>query len=244
MERATVYHYEDSAFPQNLTGVSREDGVRFSTFAYDSTGRATLTEHAGGANRHTFAYSSTNTVVTDPLATTETVTFTTDSSLQRRLKTTTKAGKTITRTLPSAATDFQRRPTEVIDSRGYITKLSYSQYRLSSKTEAFGTPNARTIGYTYLNNDSSKPLTIVESNRTTSFTYDGNANPLTRTVTDTSVSPNESRTWTYTYNSFGQVLTEDGPRTDVSDVTAYTYYTCTTGSQCGQLNTSPTRSAR
>ena len=112
-----VYHYEDSAFPQNLTGVSREDGVRFSTFAYDSTGRATLTEHAGGANRHTFAYSSTNTVVTDPLATTETVTFTTDSSLQRRLKTTTKAGKTITRTLPSAATDFQRRPTEVIRAR-------------------------------------------------------------------------------------------------------------------------------
>ena len=39
-----------------------------------------------------------------------------------------------------------------------------------------------------------------------------------------------SRTWTYTYNTFGQVLTEDGPRTDVSDVTTYTYYTCTTGS--------------
>lgn len=45
------------------------------------------------------------------------------------------------------------------------------------------------------------------------------------------------RVWTYTYNSHGQVLTADGPRTDVSDVTAYTYYDCTTGYQCGQVHT-------
>src|SRR5207237_9199741 len=32
------------------------------------------------------------------------------------------------------------------------------------------------------------------------------------------------RTWTYTYNSNGSVLTVNGPRTDVSDVTTYTYY--------------------
>lgn len=32
------------------------------------------------------------------------------------------------------------------------------------------------------------------------------------------------RVWTYTYNVDGQVLTADGPRTDVNDVTTYTYY--------------------
>ena len=32
-----------------------------------------------------------------------------------------------------------------------------------------------------------------------------------------------ARTWTYTYNAFGQVLTATGPRTDIADVTAYTY---------------------
>ena len=32
------------------------------------------------------------------------------------------------------------------------------------------------------------------------------------------------RIWQTTYNSNGMVLTEDGPRTDVSDVTTYTYY--------------------
>jgi len=45
------------------------------------------------------------------------------------------------------------------------------------------------------------------------------------------------RVWAYTYNSFGQVLTVDGPRTDVSDITTYTYYSCATGAQCGQVNT-------
>jgi len=32
------------------------------------------------------------------------------------------------------------------------------------------------------------------------------------------------RTWAWTYDQYGQMLTSDGPRTDVSDVTTYTYY--------------------
>jgi RHS repeat-associated protein len=53
-----------------------------------------------------------------------------------------------------------------------------------------------------------------------------------------SASPSGSpRVWSYTYNSFGQVLTAKGPRTDVNSTTTYTYYTCTTGYQCGQINT-------
>ncbi|MCW7542074.1 hypothetical protein OOT46_30220, partial [Aquabacterium sp. A7-Y] len=37
-----------------------------------------------------------------------------------------------------------------------------------------------------------------------------------------------ARQWIYTYNQYGQVLTEDGPRTDVADVTRYEYYPDTT----------------
>ena len=36
-----------------------------------------------------------------------------------------------------------------------------------------------------------------------------------------------NRTSSWTYNQYGQVLTEDGPRTDVNDVTTYTYYSDT-----------------
>jgi len=83
----------------------------------------------------------------------------------------------------------------------------------------------------------SLPSQIVAPNRTTSFSYDANGNLLTKTITDTSVTPNVSRAWTNTYDSYGRLLTVDGPRTDVSDVTTYSYYTCTTGYQCGQLQT-------
>jgi YD repeat-containing protein len=37
-----------------------------------------------------------------------------------------------------------------------------------------------------------------------------------------------ARTQSWTYNQYGQVLTEDGPRTDVNDITTYTYYSDTT----------------
>ncbi|WKB56138.1 RHS repeat domain-containing protein [Eleftheria terrae] len=37
-----------------------------------------------------------------------------------------------------------------------------------------------------------------------------------------------ARQWSYTYNEYGQVLSEDGPRTDVADVMKYEYYTDTT----------------
>ena len=38
------------------------------------------------------------------------------------------------------------------------------------------------------------------------------------------VATGTARTWAYTYNENGQVLTADGPRTDLTDGTTYTYY--------------------
>jgi RHS repeat-associated protein len=55
-------------------------------------------------------------------------------------------------------------------------------------------------------------------------------------VTDTAASI--TRTWSYSnYTSFGAPQTVDGPRTDVSDTTHYTYNICATGFSCGQLAT-------
>ena len=118
------------------------------------------------------------------------------------------------------------------------TRYSYDLARNleTSRTEAYGTPKARTIT-TQWHATFGLPTQIDEPNRRTMFTHDANGNVLTRTVKDLSVTPNVSRTWTYTYNGVGQVLTADGPRTDASDVTTYAYYTCTTGYQCGQVQT-------
>lgn len=63
-----TYHYEDPNQRFLLTGITDENGKRFATYAYNTDGRAVLSEHAGGAGRHTFEYPSRNTrIVTDPL---------------------------------------------------------------------------------------------------------------------------------------------------------------------------------
>ncbi|CBL45588.1 Rhs family protein [gamma proteobacterium HdN1] len=45
------YHYEDSRFPNHLTGITDENGERFATYAYNEAGRAILSTHAAGAGR-------------------------------------------------------------------------------------------------------------------------------------------------------------------------------------------------
>lgn len=65
-ETTISYHYENGSFIGGLTGKSF-NGVRYSTFTYDSEGRATSTEHAGGVERFAFAYNvEATTPVTPP----------------------------------------------------------------------------------------------------------------------------------------------------------------------------------
>jgi YD repeat-containing protein len=131
------------------------------------------------------------------------------------------------------------------DYNNNVTQYTYDGSRglETSRTEAYGTPRARTITTQWHTTYRLPVLISIYAGgsasgtplRTTSFTYDSSGNALTRTVTDPVAS--SSRTWTYTYDGYGRVLTEDGPRTDVSDITTYTYYTCATGHECGQVHT-------
>ncbi|HEY7642943.1 MAG TPA: RHS repeat-associated core domain-containing protein [Steroidobacteraceae bacterium] len=124
------------------------------------------------------------------------------------------------------------RNLETVRLEGLASGLSCPS-NLASYTPTSGTRQRKTS--TQWHSTYRLPTQIDEPGKRTTFTHDTSGNVLTKTVLDTTTS--ESRTWTYTYNSFGQVLTANGPRTDVSDVTAYTYYSCTTGYECGQLHT-------
>src|SRR5713226_2755804 len=109
-------------------------------------------------------------------------------------------------------------------------RLSYDLTRnlQTSRTEAYGTSLARTIATTW-NATYRLPATITEPsgvsgvNLVTTFTYDTAGNLTKKNLTAGSV----SREWNYTYNARGQVLTVDGPRTDVTDVTTIAYYSDT-----------------
>ncbi|HKB61111.1 MAG TPA: hypothetical protein VKC56_13825, partial [Gallionellaceae bacterium] len=74
---------------------------------------------------------------------------------------------------------------------------------------------------------------VAEPLRIITYTYDAQANLLAKTIQPTSdatggqgfsaTAAGTPRTWSYTYNSAGQILTVDGPRTDVNDITTYDY---------------------
>jgi YD repeat-containing protein len=53
--------YENSAYPQALTGVIDESGLRFATYAFDAQGKVTSTEHAGGVDRYQLSYTQNST---------------------------------------------------------------------------------------------------------------------------------------------------------------------------------------
>jgi RHS repeat-associated protein len=237
------------SLPTALTGITDESAARYATFQYQSANGYTFavnTQHAGGVDSYSFAYNAgvyygspvTSAVVTDPLGAARTYQFQTNLTYnvdQSQTQPAASGSGTVTK---SQTYDANGNVASETDYNGNMTTHVYDLTRNleTSRTEASGTPRARTITTTW-HPSFRIPATITEPNRTTSYTFDASGNALTKTVTDTSVTPNVTRVWSYTYDNYGRMLTADGPRTDVVDKTTFTYFTCTTGYQCGHINT-------
>jgi len=228
-----------SDFPRALTGLVDENGVRFATWRYQGNGFAYQSQHPNGVELTNVFRASTGTAfsVQNAAGFTDGYTVTLTGGVARA---TTVNYPCSLPTCPDQET-FNYDPVSGdllsrVDRNGVTTSYETDPTRHveTSRTEAVGTPRARTIG-TQWQPTLDVPTQVDELGRRTTFTYDGYGNPLTKTVTDTAAGT--SRTWTYTYDSYGRMLTAVGPRTDVVDKTTYTYYTCTSGYQCGMLNT-------
>ena len=236
--------------PNALTGIVDENGARFATFKYDAQQRAVSTEHAGGTQHYTLSYGAGSTTVTDPLGPARTYGF---QLVLDVLKNTSISGPVCPSCGPAAQSlDANGNVASRTDWNGNVT--NYNSYDLArnlekSRTEAVGTPQARTIT-TDWHPAFRLPARVAEPLRITSYVYNGDGGAscgfladgvtlvpgvlCSKTIQPTSdatgtaeftATPNGTpRTWTYTYNANGSVLTMDGPRIDVSDVTAYTYY--------------------
>ena len=247
-----TYLYQNASFPAALTGENDETGALYSSWGYDSSGRANSTQEAGGANLTSLNYVSASSVtITDGLGAQRTFTYTRVGDTNQ--PTSISGSKCATCTESAATTyDLAGYVSSRTDYNGNLTCYSNDPVRglelvrvegfapgstcpsnLSSYTPASGTVQ-RKITTTW-HSTFHEPLSITEANRTTGFTYDGSGNMLTKTVTDLTVTPNTTRTWTNTYDSYGRILTAKLPRTDVNSTTTYQYYTCTTGFQCGQV---------
>jgi YD repeat-containing protein len=222
--------------PFALTGITDENGIRFATWYYDTQGRAISSEHAGSVEKYTVTYPQqyAQSVVTDPLGATHTYHF------QNILGVVKKTGETQSAGTGSAAAstmityDANGNVASKTDFNGNKTTYTYDLSRNleTSRVEASGTPQARTIS-TQWHPTYRLPIAIAEPLRLTTFNYDTNGNLLNKTIqatTDANGSQGFNaqvagtpRTWSYTYNQYGQVLTAKGPRTDINDTTTYTY---------------------
>ena len=225
-----TYLYERSDGPYLLTGILDEKGERFATFDYDSERRATLSKHAGDTQSFSIAYNADGTrSVTNPLGKVATYSYTTIAGAPK-LSGVAEAATANTPASNSTTTyDANGFVASRTDKEGKVTNYVHDSRGLeTSRTEAFGTPEARTITTTWLAT-LRLPDVVTGPGRTTDLDYDAQGRLTSVTVTDTTshsvpYSTNgQTRTWAYTYSPTGQVLTVDGPRTDVTDVTTFEY---------------------
>lgn len=214
-----TYHYELVWHVFLLTGKSY-NGVRYSTFAYDSYGdKAISSEHTGGADKNTFTYADAGgirTVVhTNPLGKQTTFKFK-DGKLQSETgHPSTNCPNGTYRTITYDVNGYQDQATAFSDG---ITDFDYNaKGQLLQKTEAVGTPAAKVTLYLW---DASKNRVIRETVVglvQTDFTYLANGRLSTVAVKNLSSHgvANQQRTIANSYathpNGMLKTTTVDGP---------------------------------
>ncbi|WP_354401745.1 RHS repeat-associated core domain-containing protein [Variovorax sp. OAS795] len=211
--------YENASFPQALTGILDEAGVRWGTFAYDSTGRAISTQLAGAVSSYQVSYPSTGAAtVVDPLGTSRSYNY---STTKGKLAVT--GGSLPSGTGESDASSRTQDPNGLItsetDFKGVVTTTTWDVARRLPTTvvSAAGTPEAQTVT-TRWHPTFSLPALVTEAGRTTAYTYDALGNTLSKTVTDTATS--QARLWQWTYNAQQLVASATEPN---GAATSYTY---------------------
>ncbi|MDP8986408.1 MAG: DUF6531 domain-containing protein [Pseudomonadota bacterium] len=232
------YIYSDSNWATGISSVVDESSQTEFALSYDTQGRVVSSTLGGVSSSMYFVYHSDgSTTETDPLTATRTFLFQQVGDHELSSAVTGDPCKPCGYAA-SLTYDSGGFPASNTDFDGNITNYVYDDVRGLEvlRTEANGAAVARTIT-TQWSSDWREPTLITEPNRTTAFSYDLMGNMLTKTITDTTVTPNVARTWTYSYDGYGRVLTARDPRSDVSSTTRYAYYTCTTGYQCGEVQT-------
>lgn len=229
----------------SLTGIVDENSARYATWTYDCLGRATSSQHAGNVEAVTLAY---GTVASDGSSTT-TVTHklglpSSPQNVVRQYNFGRKVGVPKLTAIDQPCIECGNAKSLTYDTNGNIststdwnnvqTTFTYDLARNleTGRTEAAGTTVARTTS-TEWHANLRLPVKVAMPLRLTTLTYDAAGNLMSRTEQATgdvsgasafsAMPTGTGRTWTYTYNGLGQLLTVTGPRSDVLDLTTLTY---------------------
>ena len=238
------YVYEDISFPTALTGIIDENGGRYATYAYDSQGRAVLSQHAGGADAYQFQYSSGpenqyggnyQTTVIDPTGKTSVYSFLKQNGVLLPTSISAPCGLCGS-TRQNSSYDANNNLVQETDYLGNVTTHAYdNQKREIQRVEGSGTPGARTTSTRWHAQFWNLRTQVASPTKLESYSYDANGNLISYSETPTSdtngsqgfsaAAAGSTRTTTWTYTADGQVASRSGPRTDVNDGTTYVYRT-------------------
>jgi len=231
-QTSRTFHYEHPGNPYLLSGYTDERGVRLTTYRYDAAFRVIETKRAGDTGRTAYSYpNNTRTVITDALGTSRNFDYQVKGGVLKQTAMS-KPCSSCGGSNQSLQYDERGNVTVRVAFGGMRTHYQYEPTRNLEilRTEGLDangatTPQTRTVA-TQWHATWRLPVRIERSGggepaRVETFSYDAAGNRTERVVSAAGV----ERRWTTTYDSLGRVTQVDGPRTDVSDVTTYLYYT-------------------
>ncbi len=178
------YHYENTSFPDALTGITDENGVRYATWVYDDEGRAISSEHANGVDKTTFSYNTDGTTtVTNPLGKQTTYHFTTIQGVRKVTQVEGHPTASCEGANKAYSYDANGNVISKTDWNGVTTTYTYDMARNLelTRTEAVGTAQERTIT-TEWHAQFRLPTKITEPNRITEYSYDAQGRRLSSKV--------------------------------------------------------------
>ncbi|MFV1998688.1 MAG: DUF6531 domain-containing protein, partial [Acidiferrobacterales bacterium] len=182
------YHYEDISFPNALTGITDERGIRYATWAYDVQGRAALSTHAGNAQRVDITYNDTD----------GTRTVTNSLSQPSSYATLVLSGVSLVSDVigPGCATCGDGDTSTQFDAGSNV--LSKTDNGI---TTAYGNYDSKgQYGYRIEAQGTAEE-------RRTDYSYDPRFFNKITSITEPSVFPGNSKVTSYTYDDFGNRLT-------------------------------------
>ncbi len=231
-----TYHYENTSFPNALTGITDNRGVRVSTYAYDNFGRAISTEGAAGTNKYTVEYGTSGNHITrritNPLGRSTIYKYSQVGSSSFDIQLAEVDGEASSNCVASNSSytyDANNNIETTTDEEGRITTyVRDSKGRPTKITEATGTAEERLTTVTWHATEN-VPVSITYPNLTVAYTYDtaGRLTGVTETDTTTHTAPystnGQTRSWGYGYTSAGKLSSVDGPLSGTSDTVQYGY---------------------
>ncbi|WP_421569286.1 RHS repeat-associated core domain-containing protein [Stenotrophomonas sp. PD6] len=246
------YHYEDPRFPRYLTGVTVEDGSRYSWFGYDEQGRVVCSRHSPdcgsadvGVDGVRLSYGPEGTTVKDALGreTTYGLSRAAESGYPRKVTTVSDHEGAESRYYYEGSPDFYRPLTQRVDRKGVITNYGAAmgvdedaggrELRVRYVEESMGEREQR---YTFISRDvvSNRLVRVTAGMRDTRIVRNARFQPISVTAVDMSNGAKRATSYAYCEAAdvaaggdcpvLGLLKQIDGPRTDVSDVVTFRYY--------------------